>query len=325
MDGISGPRVDRKIEMHFVGDWGWANIHRVCGWLGAGLIERAAPGSRYAVWSTPYVASETIRLIGRGEHDLAFTTPAQMLRNAVDGVGLFAGERYPNLMSIGTFPQTDSLALAVDASLGLRDFDDIRKKKPKLHIATQPNDGVGYIGYVVDKLLAEAAVPREKILEWGGSFVDRGPPDQCIQAMRDGVANAVFYEAIMTPYWRNLARDRNLSFIRFDREVLDSLQRKYQWHTNILPAGSLHGLTADLECIDWSDWAGIVRPDFPEDVAYVLAWIATNTQEVIERQYRHMPPNVSPLTYPIVPQKVAQSPVPLHPGAARYYREAGLI
>ena len=172
MNIVKGPRVEREIELNLVGDWGWANIHRVCGWLGAGVMERAQPNSRYAIWSTPYVATETVRLIGSGKYDLAFSTSAHMVRNAVDGVGLYEGESYPKLMSIGTFPQTDSLVLAVDASLGIRTFDDIRKKKPALHISTQPNDGISYIGFAVDRLLAEAEVPREKILRMG--WVVRG-------------------------------------------------------------------------------------------------------------------------------------------------------
>ena len=322
---IPGPRVNRELSLEFVGDWGWANIHRLCGWLGAGLIERAAPGSRYAIWSTPYVAAETVRMIGEGRHDLAFSTPAQMVRNATAGTGLFGGTPYPHLMSIGTFPQKDSLILAIDASLGIRTFDDIRKKKPALHIATQPDDGISYIGFAVHRLLEEAGITRENILEWGGSFVEFDPPDQCAQAVRDGVANALFYEAVMTPYWRFLARDKALSFIPFEREVLDALNRKYGWTTNILPAGALNGLDFDLEAIDWSDWISIVRPDFPEDAAYVLAWVACNTQEVIERQYRHLAPEISPLTYPILPQNVARTAIPLHPGAERYYREAGLL
>lgn len=325
MKPVQEPRLSRDIEMNFVGDWGWANIHRVCGWLGAGLMERAGPRSRYAIWSTPYVASETVHLIGEGKYDLAFSTPAHMVRNAVNGVGIYAGKSYPDLLSLGTFPQTDSLILAVDASLGIRTFDDIREKKPALHISTQPNDGISYIGFTVDKLLAEAEVSREKILEWGGSFLEHDPPDQCCQAVRDGHANALFYEAVMTPYWRFLARDRKLNFIPFDQEVLANLRRKYGWETNVLPANALEGLTSDLEAINWSDWLSLVRPDFPDDVAYVMAWVACNTQDVIERQYRHIPPQFSPLTYPIEPKKVATTAIPLHPGAARYYREAGLL
>jgi TRAP-type uncharacterized transport system substrate-binding protein len=209
--------------------------------------------------------------------------------------------------------------------VGVKTFEDIRKKKPALHIATQPNDGTSNIGFVVDRLLAEAEVSRETILKWGGSFIEYGPPDQCAQAVREGRANALFYEAVMTPYWRFLARDKKLAFIPFEAEVLNGLRNKFGWATNILPAGSLDGLTFDLEAIDWSDWISFVRPDFPEDAAYVLAWVACNTQEIIERQYRHLPVNISPLTYPILPEKVAQTAIPLHPGAARYYREKGLI
>jgi TRAP-type uncharacterized transport system substrate-binding protein len=322
---IAGPRIDRPLEMNFVGDWGWANIHKVAGWLGAGLLERCPPGSRYAIWSTNYVAAETIRMVGDGHYDLAFSTPAKYVRNAVDGVGLFAGKCYPNLRAIGTFPQTDSLILAIDASLGLTSFDDIRKQRPALRIATQPNDGESFIGYAVHEVLREAGISVETLIDWGGSMVERDPPDQCVEALRTGAANAIFYEAVMTPYWRNLARDIPLKFIPYEADVLMRLKSKYKWTSHVLPADALTGMTSDLEVLDWSDWLCMVRSDFPDEVAYVLAWVACNTADIIERQYRHLPRQFSPLTYPIVPELIAQSAVELHPGAARYYREVGLL
>ena len=105
--------------------------------------------------------------------------------------------------------------MAVDASLGIRTFDDIREKKPALHISTSPNDGVNNIGIVVEKLLEAAEIPKEKILEWGGSFVLAGPPDQCIQAMRDGRANTLFYEAIMTPLLAQPSQGQTAQFSAF--------------------------------------------------------------------------------------------------------------
>jgi hypothetical protein len=321
----SRPRIERPFELNFVGDWGWANIHKVTGWLGAGLLECAPPGSRYAIWSTNYVAAETVRAVADGRYDLGFSTPANHVRNAIDKVGLFEGQDYSGLQAIGTFPQTDSLILAIDASLGIKSFDDIRKKKPALRIVTQPDDGDSFIGYAARQVLLEAGLTRELIEAWGGGFVDRDPPDQCAEAVRDGSANCIFYEAVMTPYWRNLARDIPLNFIPFEPEVLGRLADKYQWTTNILPAGALHGLDFDLEAPNWSDWLCMVRPGFPDDIAYALAWVACNTQEIIERQYRHIPVQNSPLTYPILPEKVAKSPIPLHPGAARYYREIGAL
>jgi hypothetical protein len=49
------------------------------------------------------------------------------------------------------------------------------------------------------------------------------------------------------------------------------------------------------------------------------------TRDLIEVQYRHLAPERSPITYPLEPKKMAQTPFPLHPGAERYYREAGLL
>lgn len=325
MKKVPAPRLDRKVELHFMGDWGWANLHRVCGWLGSQVLECAPMGSRYAIWSTPYAATETVFAVSNGEVDMALSTPAHHVANALSGVGLYEGKKVNPLLSLGTFPQTDSLILAIDARLGIKTFDDIRKKKPALHISTQGEDGINSLGYAVHRLLESAGLPRTQIEEWGGSFVEAAPPDQCCQAVRDGRANAIFYEAIMTPYWRNLARDRPLNFIPFERHVLDSLYQRYGWKTNVVPVGLLTGLDQPLEALDWSDWLSIVRPEFPDDVAYVIAWAACNTTEIIERQYRHLPPQHSPLTYPLDPRKIARTAIPLHPGAERYYREGGFL
>jgi TRAP-type uncharacterized transport system substrate-binding protein len=323
MTSAPRPRIDRQVELHFMGDWGWANLHRVCGWLGSQVMECAPPGSRYAIWSTPYAATETVYAVAEGKVDMAMSTPAHHVPNALRGIGQYEGRKVGPLLSLGTMPQTDSLLLAIDARLGIKSFDDIRRKKPALHISTQPEDGVNNLGYSVHRLLEAAGLPREQIVEWGGSFVEAVPPDQCCQAVREGRANAIFYEAIMTPYWRFLARDVPLNFIPFERHVLDGLFQRFGWKTNVVPAGLLTGQDQPIEALDWSDWLTMVRPDFPDDVAYTIAWAACNTAEILERQYRHLPPQHSPLTYPLEPRKIAKTAIPLHPGAERYYREAG--
>jgi TRAP-type uncharacterized transport system substrate-binding protein len=63
----------------------------------------------------------------------------------------------------------------------------------------------------------------------------------------------------------------------------------------------------------------------PDDVAYLIAWCMCETREGIERTYRHIPPERSPLSYPLEPRKIASTSIPLHPGAAAYYRDAGVL
>jgi hypothetical protein len=35
------PRLDRPITLHLMGDWGIANLHRICGWISAELWRRS--------------------------------------------------------------------------------------------------------------------------------------------------------------------------------------------------------------------------------------------------------------------------------------------
>ena len=63
----------------------------------------------------------------------------------------------------------------------------------------------------------------------------------------------------------------------------------------------------------------------PEDVAYLLTWCLVETRAAIERQYRHLAPARSPLSYPLVPERMAACSVPLHPAARRYYADAGIV
>jgi hypothetical protein len=77
--------------------------------------------------------------------------------------------------------------------------------------------------------------------------------------------------------------------------------------------------------LDFSDFLMIARSDLPEDIAHMIAWCLCEKRAVLERMYRHIPPERSPVTYPLEPKKIATTSINLHPGAARYYREAKLI
>ena len=64
-------RLEHPITLHMMGDWGIANLHRICGWIGAELWRRSPAGSKFATWA------------GRGGTD-AITCGAR--RRRADGV-----------------------------------------------------------------------------------------------------------------------------------------------------------------------------------------------------------------------------------------------
>ena len=128
----------------------------------------------------------------------------------------------------------------------------------------------------------------------------------------------------MSPGWAQLVEQGKVHLIETERGALSSLG-ELGFGINTIPAGYWQNLASNVDTLDFSDFIVLVRADMADDLAHLITWCLAERRAGIERQYRHLPRERSPLTYPIEPAQMAKSPIPLHPGAARYYSEAGLI
>jgi TRAP-type uncharacterized transport system substrate-binding protein len=140
-----------------------------------------------------------------------------------------------------------------------------------------------------------------------------------------GQADAVMQEAIMTPWWRNLIESRTLVPVPVDEESMTQLSTRVGFSPAVVQAHFWDAVSHDVACVDFSDFLVLVRADMPDDVARLLTWCLVKTRETLEAQYRHIPPERSPLSYPLDPVQMARSSVPLHPAAERFYREEGYL
>lgn len=64
-------RIERSITPHMMGDWGIANLHRICGWISAELWRRSPSGSKFATWAGRG-GTDTIEAILDGEVQIAY-------------------------------------------------------------------------------------------------------------------------------------------------------------------------------------------------------------------------------------------------------------
>lgn len=318
------PFIDRPLEVHFQGDWGWANLHRISGWLASQLLSHSAKGTRIAVW-TGGAGIDAMRAVDSGEVDVSLFVPAGFAPMGLDGRGYFRGESFPALRALGTMPQIDAIVFAIPKRFGIHSFEELRAKRPPLRISTSLDDGNNTLGYAVQTIMATAGVPRALLESWGGGYVEGGPPYECAAFVAQGRADAFFYEAIMTDSWRNLANAIDFHFIPVEEAVLDELERTLGWARRTIPAGYHRGMDKPLTTVDFSDFLLLCRDDMEDDVAYLLAWAMCETREILERQYRHLPPERSAVTYPLDPVKIARTSIPLHAGARRYYEAAGYL
>ncbi|MDB5409975.1 MAG: hypothetical protein JWL84_4887 [Rhodospirillales bacterium] len=321
---VPEPRIARSLTLQFQGDWGQANLHRIFGFLSQEVTSRAGPYSRVGIWSG-HGGFDSVSAVGRGQVDVALAVPTAFVPMTLTGKGIAAGEAFPELRALGTMPQTDRLVVAVRESLGIRSFDDLRRKAPALRIATSQDDGINTVGYAAQRVMESAGLPRATIEAWGGTYVERVRPNECIALVADGAADAIIHEAIMTQWWQDLADATDLCFLPLEEETLAAMERDEDWPRASLPEGYLRGMDGPFATLDFSDFLMIARADLPDDVAYLIAWCLCERRQVIDQAYRHIPPARSPVTYPLAPEKIARTAIPLHPGAERYYREAKLL
>jgi TRAP-type uncharacterized transport system substrate-binding protein len=319
---VPPPMLGRSVRLNFMGDWGRANLHRALGWLCYELVKLSGPYTKIGIFNGR-AAKDNVDAIGRGEYDLALTTPQTFSRLALEGRGLWAGEPFPHLRALGYVPQDDRLICAVRRDLGIRSFDDIRRKKPKLRIAAGIDDGIGFMGFGAQQMMRASGIPRDVFEGWGGTYIENEEPRECIRQMMLGNADAIIQEAVMTQWWVDMTEKLDLTFLSLEPEAGRALDKELSWTPMTLPKNYLRGIDQELRCMDFSHFMLLATTDMPDDIAYALAWALVETFDVLEMQYRHIPPERSPVTYPLNPKEVWKTAIPLHPGAERYYRDAG--
>ncbi len=316
------PRIDRSISLNFMGDWGRANLHRALGWLCSELVYISGKHTDVAIHNGT-AAVRNLLAVGRGQVDVALVTPEAFARMALDGVGPFAGERFPHLRSLGHIPQHDRMILAVRKELGITSFEDLRRKKTPLRIAIGHDDGDSFMGLAALKIMEKSGIPRAELEKWGGFYIEREAPRDCVDEILKGNTNAIFQEAIMTQYWHTMTDKIDFNFIEIEPRTRDTLKQELGWPTGTLPKGYMRGMDREMEFLDFSHFLLVTTTDLPDDIAYAMSWALIEKWSGLEDQYRHIKPERSPVSYPIDPKLACRSPIPLHPGAERYFRKAG--
>lgn len=322
IDDRGEPRLSRSYTLNFIGDWGQANFHRICGWLTQEFCNRAGPQSRVATWSIRGGGSEALPLVHEGEAQLAIATPAAFMKKALTGEAMFQSPM-PHLRALAVLPQNDKLVLAIDPKFGISTFEQLRASKPALRIAASTDDGTNFIGYVTSRFLGAHGVPKTELESWGGKYVTFQRPDSCLELVERGEVDAVVQEAIMTPWWSNVVETKKVQPLPAEQAALEKLEQELGLGVNPLRKGFWSNLEEDLPALDFSDFIIVVRDDLPDEVAYLLTWCLVETRGRIEAQYKHIPPEKSPLNYPLDPKKMAKASLPLHPGAKQYYIKHG--
>src|SRR5262245_66580883 len=89
-------------------------------------------------------------------------------------------------------------------------------------------------------------------------------------------------------------------------------------------AGYMRGIDRDLRVPSFFGYLIATDESLPKPLARALAWIMVERRASIEAVFADFAPGRQPVSVPIDPTGIADTPIPLHPGARQYYATAGL-
>jgi len=202
--------------------------------------------------------------------------------------------------------------LAAKTSTGITDLRQIKEKRLPVKILTTENA-------VTLPILDYYGLTRKQVESWGGSYM---PYVGALPIDLDAVdviisPNAYLGDAPeVKPYYLISAR-HNLRYFDMPQELRDEMVKNLGYEMVDLPRSLFRGVDRPIASVGRSNQVIYSRDDLPADFAYTIA-IAMDQHRNLLR-WLHMPMSYDP-------RLVTQlSPVPLHAGAERYYREVGYL
>lgn len=315
-----GAHQDRP-PLRFKADWGGANLTRAAGWLAQWVYEHTDDHWPSVIY-TGRGMGDNLRALGAGEVDVALATPASFARLAVEGKRPFEGRPVPGLVAIAALPHRDAMLPVVRSDLGLTSLTNVAAYSGPLRVSLGCNDPDGFMGFGGDAVLAAGGVSLDTIVSRGGIVVRHEQPFDAVNDLREGRADLIVSEAIMTADWQVLAEERDITFLSLSPEEATALKVGWGLGTIDIPAGYFPRVQQPIRALDYSDWILATTRELPDDVAGLLARAIVEDGETFARGYRHLPVDYSPLRYPIDYRLARSTALELHSAAAIEYQKA---
>jgi TRAP-type uncharacterized transport system substrate-binding protein len=300
----------------------WLNLSHVIALHLNGYSSPLPKGSTINITTMdPGIGSmESPRLVGEGRYHIGVTTPGWYGALAYEGRPPFAA-RQP-IRGLALLPHDDRMVFLARKDTGITSIRQIREERRALRYSIPVSDTHPAI-YGADLVLAAYGMSRADLDAWGGRRLYDRPRFQ-IRAEAKPVADdweAVFDEAIMTPRWQNITKQYEVTFLPIDEDALVKLEAQGAKRA-VIEKERFAQLIADVPTIDFSGWLIFAHEQVPDEVAYLVAQIVDEQRDAFAQR---IPPH-SGLTHPIDPTRfLPKMPLPLHPGAERYYRERGFL
>ena len=302
---------------------GWAGSYRM-----TQVFARTVAGAAPVAIIGP--ALNRLDWVCGGELDLGWCFPAVRALWALEGKRSWAGKPLTNLRSVARFPRLDRQLFAFAPWCPIKDLAQIGREKCAVRLGVRADELFEH----ENAILRQYGYSLADVEAWGGRWWHVGVGLTALdEEIRKRNVDAVIGHASHEGVWQTVAAN-GFRFIGLEEHVMAGLENE-GYARNITPVGFLTAIQEPLLTIDLSDNLLVTRAEVDERIIYTIAKSIDRNRKRIEEasvtvSYTHsqMLPipfltYSSTLTQPITRQW--ETKIPLHSGAARYYREAGYV
>ena len=200
---------------------------------------------------------------------------------------------------------TTPLHLLVTESSAIRNVLDVRGKRVFVGMAGSPTE------FTVKMSLQGLGLSMNDLQ------IKRIPDTDLVRALRDGELDAVFYRGNDPyPVIQEMMQVPGVSFIAMSRNQIETIRAHHPFlRSTAIPAG-IYGSHSEIETVG-GDMLLACRADLADDLVY---WVTRTLFESLPELATSLP-----ALRQIDTEHVQASPIPLHAGAARFYRERELF
>ncbi|HET8728748.1 MAG TPA: TAXI family TRAP transporter solute-binding subunit [Alphaproteobacteria bacterium] len=250
-----------------------------------------------------------LNAIGSGSLESGFSQ-SDVAYWAYNGTGVYEGQgKVENLRAIANL-YPESIHLVARADAGIDSVDDLAGKRVSLD---EPGSGT-----LVDaRIILEAYGLTEEDVE-----AEYLKPDQAGDRIRDGALDAYFFVGGFPAgaIAELAATGGGITLVPIDGEPAEKILEEYEFFAaHTIPGGVYDGIEEDTQSLSvGAQW--ITSAEQPEELVYEItkALWNENSRKLLDAGHSK--------GKSIVPDTALDGlGVPLHPGAERYYREAGLL
>jgi hypothetical protein len=271
-------------------------------------VEKAAPGLTVQV--QPGGAIGNVRKLDEGATDIGFS------QDFVAGLAYQGAEPFKQVRKNVTFlakvfPGYTKIITVKDA--GIKNFEDLFSKR-----VTGGKNGWAS-EFLFRMVLSAYDMDYDKIKANGGvvNFVGTG---QAAQMMRDGNLDAMFITGNppVHPVFKELSTTTPIDVLDLGPDGLKKVFDKYPFLSPItLPKNIYPGVEAGFDTIG-GNVLMLSRRSLSDDAAYLVVKTFYDNLDAIKGDMRMLEENT-------LKEALKGIPIDVHPGAARYYKEKGLM